>query len=64
MTITLTDYLNRPVPDSPNADTCGQCGCVIQPFVTGLHKVPGGFLCDDCYFDGIGDVVEDRPIGR
>lgn len=59
--VTTSD--TSPIPTPPK-DTCVRCNCVIQPFVTGMHKVVGGLLCDRCYFEDLHDAAVKQTIGR
>lgn len=43
---------------------CLGCGIEIHPCLTGVHMTDEGSLCDDCYFDKLGDLVEQYPIGH
>ena len=44
-------------------DKCGKCGCTISTTVTGRQRVSDGWRCDNCYFDELGEFVEQNPIG-
>jgi hypothetical protein len=41
-------------------DSCAKCGQPIN-FLTGRNHGPEGDLCDDCYFEDLGDGID--PIG-
>lgn len=60
--MTLTDYLARPslVP----SERCAKCQVPLQSTVTGRRPSAEGPVCEDCYFDLLGDLVEQHPIGR
>lgn len=42
-------------------DKCIGCGGDIRA-ITGRHKVLGGFMDDDCYYEALGAIVEKHPI--
>jgi len=37
---------------------CVQCKKVLNTVTTGMHQVKNGHMCDDCYYDGLGGIVE------
>lgn len=43
-------------------NNCNKCGITIQEFLTGKHDVEVGVYCDECFFDELGEVVENHPI--
>ena len=74
---TLDEFVNNNV--SVLNDICYKCKNVIQTHVTGRHKitimvdengnecdagtVKNEWLCDDCYWDEIGDEIDKHGIG-
>lgn len=42
---------------------CADCGVRLQGAITGRQQTAYGELCDDCYYERIGDLVEEFPIG-
>lgn len=43
---------------------CGSCGCRLQGAITGRNPVEGkGFVCDDCFYGELGDILEAFPVG-
>jgi len=45
-----------------NGSTCKGCGIVLQETKTGCRWTSEGSFCSDCYFDRLGDAVEQHPI--
>jgi len=41
---------------------CADCGVVHDEEVTGCRRTEHGWLCDDCYFCRLGELVEQRPV--
>jgi predicted RNA-binding Zn-ribbon protein involved in translation (DUF1610 family) len=41
---------------------CAGCGALLDEQVTGCRRVEDGWLCDDCYFYKLGELVEQYPI--
>jgi len=41
---------------------CADCGVVLDEEVTGCRRTEHGWLCDDCYFCRLGELVEQRPV--
>lgn len=65
MAILLTELIENPirVDDLVRAQsTCAYCGIVLQEAITGNRKAPKGRACSDCYYDQIGEGVEQHPI--
>jgi len=42
---------------------CVSCDCHLNIDISGEHITESGNLCDDCYFEKIGKVIELDPIG-
>jgi len=36
----------------------GSCGRKLSHNKTGIHTVRNGFMCDDCYYEGLGKIIE------
>lgn len=45
-----------------NGTKCIKCKKPISSTVTGIQKVRDGYMCDDCYFDALGEEIEKHPI--
>ena len=41
---------------------CKVCENPIDDETTGIREVKNGFVCDDCYFEEWGRLVEEHPI--
>jgi hypothetical protein len=41
---------------------CCQCGVLLQETITGKRKTPDGEACSDCYYEQLGDLVEQHPV--
>ncbi len=55
MALTLVQYLQNPVVEK----ICPQCNSPIsEGEPTGRHFVDMEEICPDCYFDGLGNLVE------
>jgi len=44
-------------------DNCKKCKTPIQEFITGRKKISGDLYCKKCYYEKLGDFVEENPIG-
>ena len=42
--------------------TCPYCGVTLQETITGKRPTPEGFACSDCYYEQLGEGVEQHPI--
>jgi hypothetical protein len=69
MTIYLKDLLKNPrlleelrQQQFPKGPCCCGCGIVLQETITGRQKTPEGEACSDCYYESLGELVEDHPI--
>ena len=41
---------------------CCYCNVLLQETITGKRKTPGGEACSDCYYEKLGEGVEQHPI--
>ncbi len=41
---------------------CCSCGILLLETITGKRKTPEGEACSDCYYDQVGDLIEQYPI--
>ena len=66
MAINLSDVMKMTPEEvhraftSTNPKTC--CECKKSLFQVNYQVVPAGFMCNDCYFEGLGNLVEQHPI--
>ncbi|HNT09072.1 hypothetical protein [Methanoculleus sp.] len=44
-------------------DTCSKCGVHLQEFLTGRKTFKGKPYCKTCYYEEIGKILEEHPIG-
>lgn len=42
---------------------CKACGIVIQEFRTGKKQIGDDYYCDDCYYDDMGKLIKEVPMG-
>lgn len=62
--MSLAEYLARPKGALTPAEHCACCSVPLQSTITGRRPSDRGTVCDDCYFDLLGDEVEQHPVGR
>ena len=43
-------------------ERCCYCGVLIDEPITGRECAPEGEACSDCYYDKLGEGVEQHPI--
>ena len=53
----------QPTPDTATTMVCPVCGVTIQETLTGCRKFDDKYHCSDCYFDKIGEWLDDHPVG-
>jgi hypothetical protein len=41
---------------------CVHCNVVLQETITGKRTTPDGDTCSDCYYEKLGEGVEEYPI--
>ena len=41
---------------------CKICEVILDFEITGLQQITEGYLCDDCYFESMGEEIEKHPI--
>ena len=41
---------------------CCCCGVLLQETITGKRRTPEGEACSDCYYEKLGEGVEQNPI--
>ena len=63
--IKLEDYLKGNFTYNIEPASCSSCGHSLDIMdKQGGHKIEGKLVCGDCYFDGVGDLIDEYPIGR
>lgn len=58
MSLTFEEFLDLEHPAHPCA---GDCGTDLTT-VSGRHRLEDGSYCDDCYYEKLGELVEQHPI--
>ena len=65
MAIALTELIKNPKRVDELVQfqsTCAYCGIPLQETITGNRKTPKGRACSDCYYEQIGEGIEQHPI--
>jgi len=44
-------------------DTCSKCKVPLQEFLTGRKELKGNLYCKKCYYEEIGKILEEHPLG-
>lgn len=55
----LDDLREREQSQEP---CCCECGVLLQETITGKRKTPKGEACSDCYYELLGELIEQHPI--
>ena len=42
---------------------CSKCQIPVQEFITGKKKIDGKVYCKSCYYEELGNLVEEMPMG-
>lgn len=49
--------------DARGNHSCAKCHITLQESITGCRELEdGSFMCSDCYFEDLGDALEDYPF--
>ncbi len=65
MAIFLTDLIKNPLlidelqTEQPH---CCSCDVELQETITGKRATPNGDACSDCYYELLGDLIEEHPL--
>ena len=71
MRLTLKQLLDRPElltqareadEKAANVEKCAHCGVALQETITGKRPTPDGDACSDCYYEELGELIEQHPI--
>jgi hypothetical protein len=65
MGLALKDLIKNPASlraSLGQSQCCSHCGVILHEAITGKRHTPGGISCSDCYFDQLGEGVEQHPI--
>jgi hypothetical protein len=65
MPIYLKDVVKDPaiLMQSVREQRCCSCQVPLQETITGKRKTSEGFACSDCYYEELGEELEQRPLG-
>jgi len=44
-------------------DRCSRCEVPLQGFLTGRREIKGHLYCKKCYYEELGDILEEHPLG-
>lgn len=63
MTMSAREFLHRMKTSSAfrGKQCAGNCGTTLATAITGRQRTADGDMCDDCYFERLGEVVEQCP---
>lgn len=63
MALSVKEFLARDPKNQPGPhNRCTQPDCQNQ--ASQNHTIDKQPVCEDCYFDAIGEIIEAHPIGR
>lgn len=60
----LSDLRNTTPEDRRRMFTackCAKCGCELSTAITGRITIDIGEVCEDCYYELVGDLFENNP---
>lgn len=71
MLISVFDYLNERAKGHDlfhksmmeKTEKCATCGVLLQEALTGYRRVGDEVQCSDDYFETLGKIVEEAPLG-
>ena len=50
------------IKSSMRGTQCCDCHVRLDRDITGMQWTSEGYMCDDCYFSSLGEIVEQYPI--
>jgi hypothetical protein len=62
MAIPLRDLIERPDLLSKVGPRCHYCGVLLQETITGKRCEGDHEVCSDCYYEKLGQAIEEHPI--
>jgi hypothetical protein len=62
MAILLKDLMENPNLLVTEGPKCPHCGVLLQETITGKRMIGEEEVCSDCYYERLGDLVEQHPI--
>ena len=42
--------------------SCAECGRELRETITGNRRLDDKFVCSDCYYEKLGEMIEQNPI--
>ena len=62
MAIPLRALIEHPdlLPDE--GPRCANCGVLLQETITGKRRIGEDEFCSDCYYEKLGELVEQHPL--
>jgi hypothetical protein len=65
MPVDLKDVVKDPsiLMRSVSEQACCRCKVPLQETITGKRRTSKGFTCSDCYYEELGEEIEQRPLG-
>jgi hypothetical protein len=63
MAIKLKQLIENPaLLQKKTGQQCVSCGILLQESITGRRKTCDGDVCSDCYYEKVGEVIDQHPI--
>lgn len=62
MAIPLRELIKNPGLLDEEGPKCPHCGVVLKETVTGKRRLGDADVCSDCYYEKLGELVEEHPI--
>jgi hypothetical protein len=63
MAISLKQLIkNRALLVDDNGPQCAVCSILLQETITGKRRTEHGDVCSDCYYEVLGEVIDEHPI--
>ena len=63
MPLTLKEVAADPaLLQRKSGQCCAACGVLLQETITGKRRTRRGEVCSDCYYEQLGEAIDDHPI--
>jgi len=63
MAIKLKELIENPaLLQEKIGQGCASCGVLLQESITGKRKTSAGDVCSDCYYEKMGELIDQHPI--
>jgi hypothetical protein len=62
MAIPLKKLIKHPELLSNEGPVCAVCHILLQETITGKRRIGDKEVCSDCYYEKLGELVEEHPI--